>query len=118
MDNPLFMGHPKLAPELARLGIRDLSEADRCHEVGPVEFAGGQSTAPILYHLYGGGDGYEHLGDYVQVHILAGIGNKPGGGGDIRILDLWFRTESIDDPPSDTAAPLLVPWAKFALGAF
>ena len=116
--NPLFMGHPKLAPELARLGIRELGEGYRCHEVGPVEFAGGRCTAVVLYHLYGGGDGVERLGYYVQIHILGGIGNKPGGGGDIRILDLWFRTESIDDPPSDTTQPLLVPWAKFVFGAF
>ena len=49
------------------------------------------------------------LGYYVQVHVLAGIGNRPGGGGDIWIDDLWFRIESIDDPPSEATIPLLVP---------
>jgi hypothetical protein len=121
-EQPLgFFGHPKLAPELARLEIRDLGISDRCHQVGPVEFAGGQCTAPIWYPLYGGGDGplfdedgnllFEggSLGYYVEVHILAGIGNKPGGGGDIWVKDLWFRIENIDEPPSDTLIPLLVP---------
>jgi hypothetical protein len=29
--------------------------------------------------------------------------------GDIWIHDLWFRVESIDDPPSEATIPLLVP---------
>jgi hypothetical protein len=78
-----------------------------------------------MYPLYGGasiraplfdGDGNllfdrggtDSYGYYVEVHILAGIGNKPGGGGDIWIKDLWLRVESIDDPPEDSI-PLLVP---------
>jgi hypothetical protein len=65
-----------------------------------------------LYPLYGegeyskydeGGDGY-----YVEVHILAGIGNKPGGGGAISIENMWFRIYSLDDP-EDRGIPLLVP---------
>jgi hypothetical protein len=112
VDNPLFMGHWKLAPELVRLEIKKLRESDYRHTVGPVEFAGSQCTAPIWYPLYGDGKYSKYdengLGYYVQVHILAGIGNKSGGG-DIWIEDLWFRTESIDDPPSATTIPLLVP---------
>jgi hypothetical protein len=112
-DNPLFMSHPKLASELRRLGIRELGIADPRYEVGPIEFAGGGATAPVLYPLYGGGKDSQYdkggLGYYVPVHILAGIGNKSGVGGDIWVQDLWFRVESIDDPPSDTTIPLLVP---------
>ena len=109
---PLFLNHPTLAPELARLEIRDPCEPGLAYQVGPIEFAAGQCTAPILYPLYGegeyskydeGGDGY-----YVEVHILAGIGNKPGGGGDIWVQNLWFRIYSLDDP-EDSGIPLLVP---------
>jgi hypothetical protein len=113
--NPPFFNHPKLAPELARLEIRELGIGDHCHQVGPVEFAGGRCTAPIMYPLYGCGydeDGNfdkDSFGYYVEVHLLAGIGNKPGGGGDIWVQDLWFRIENIDEPPSDTTIPLLVP---------
>jgi hypothetical protein len=103
-----FFGHPKLAPELARLEIRDLGIGDRCHQVGPVEFTGGRCTALIRYPLYNAGDGLDSLGYYVEVHILAGITNKPGGGGDIQISDLWFRIEDIDEPSEDSI-PLLVP---------
>src|SRR5258708_4385232 len=76
--HPRFMSHPKLAPELARLEIRHLGIADLYHVVGPVEFVGGGATAPIMYPLYGGGN-ESSFGYYVQVHILAGIGNKSGG---------------------------------------
>jgi hypothetical protein len=48
------------------------------------------------------------FGYYVEVHILARIGNKPSGGGDISIEKMWFRIYSIDDP-EDNAIPLLVP---------
>jgi hypothetical protein len=111
--NPLFMGHPKLAPELARLEIPELGISDLCHQVGPVEFAGGQCSAVIVYPLYGDGkySNYDQggYGYYVDVHILASIGNKPGGGGDIWIQDLWFRVVSIDDDPPEDSIPLLVP---------
>jgi hypothetical protein len=69
---------------------------------------------PIMYPLYGGGDCgpeinfFGSLGYYVEVHLLATIGNKPEGGGAIWVQDLWFRIESIDDPQDDTI-PLLVP---------
>jgi hypothetical protein len=56
LSSPLFLNHPELAPELARFGIRDLCEADRTHQVGPIEFAAGQCTAPIWYTLYGEGE--------------------------------------------------------------
>jgi hypothetical protein len=104
--NPLFVGHPKLAPELAGLEIRDLTESCYRHVVEPVEFVGGQCIAPIWYRLFGGG--YEIGEYYVAVHILAGIGNQPGGGGDIWVQDLWFRIDSVDDPPEDSI-PFLVP---------
>jgi hypothetical protein len=110
-DNPLFMDHPALAPELARLKITHLGVTDFCHMVGPVEFCAlGQCTATITYPLYGGGD-EDNTSDgyYAEIDILASIGNRPGGGGDIRIQDLWFRIESIDDLPSETSDPLLVP---------
>lgn len=111
-DNPLFLGHPKLAPELQRLGITELGISDFCPQPGPVKFEGDKCTAPILYPLYGEGKDSQYdkdgLGYYVEVHIVAGIGNRPGGGGDIWIEALWFRIESIDDPPSDTTIPLLV----------
>ncbi len=111
-DNPRFLDHPKLAPELQRLGISGLGTADRCHEVGPVEFNGGRCTAPLTYYLYGEGELSKYdegdLGYFVEVHILAGIGNKPSGGGDISIENMWFRIDSIDDP-EDNAIPLLVP---------
>jgi hypothetical protein len=109
---PLFLNHPKLAPELARLEISDLCEADLAHQVGRIEFAAGQCTAPIWYPLYGEGEYSKYdeggSGYYVEVPILAGIGNKPGGGGDIWVQDLWFRIDSIDDP-EDHGIPLLVP---------
>ena len=111
-STPLFLNHPTLAAELARLEIRDPCEPGLAYQVGPIEFAAGQCTAPIWYPLYGegeyskydeGGDGY-----YVEVHILAGIGNKPGGGGDISIENMWFHIYSLDDP-EDSGIPLLVP---------
>jgi hypothetical protein len=83
-DNQLFLDDPKIAPELQRLGIRELGISDRWYIVGPVEFAGGRCTAPVLYPLYGEGKDSQYdrggLGYYVPVHILAGIGNKSGGG--------------------------------------
>jgi hypothetical protein len=113
-DNPLFMDHPKLASELQRLGISELRIVDPCHQVGPVEFAGGRCTAPIWYPLYG--NGYDEDGNfdngptyYVKVHILAGIANKPSGDGAIWVEDLWARFENIDEPPSGTSITLLVP---------
>jgi hypothetical protein len=48
------------------------------------------------------------FGYYIEVHILAGIGNKPSGGGDISIEEIWFRIDSIDDP-EENAIPMLVP---------
>ena len=51
-----FLNHPKLAPELARLEIRDLWETYQAHQVGPVEFNGGRCTAPLTYYLYGDGE--------------------------------------------------------------
>jgi hypothetical protein len=111
-DNPKFLDYPKLAPELQRLGISELQEADRCHEVGPVEFEGGRCTAPLMYSLFGEGELSKYdehgLGYFVEVHILACIGNNPSGGGEISIENMWFRIESIDDP-EDNAIPLLVP---------
>jgi hypothetical protein len=110
--DPLFMSHPKLQPELQRLGIKDLHISDLCHQVGPVELDGNWCTAPIIYPLYGGHDSPRDkgFGYYVQVHVLASIGNLPGGGGDITIEDLWSRIELIDwNASSDTASPLLVP---------
>ena len=109
---PLFFNHPTLAPELARLEIRDLCEAGLAYQVGPIEFAAGQCTAPIWYPLYGEGEYSKNdegdSGYFAEVHILAGIGNKPGGGGDISIENMWFRIYSLDDP-EDSGIPLLVP---------
>jgi hypothetical protein len=111
-DNPRFLDHPKLAPELQRLGISELGTPDRCHQVGPVEFNGGRCTAPLTYYLYGEDELSKYdegdLGYFVEVHILAGIGNKPSGGGNISIENMWFRIDSIDDP-EDNAIPLRVP---------
>jgi hypothetical protein len=111
-NNPRFLDHPKLAPELQRLGISGLNTADRCHEVGPVEFRGGRCTATLTYPLYGEDDLWkddeDDLGYYVEVHILARIGNKPSGGGDISIEEMWFRIDSINDP-EENAIPMLVP---------
>jgi hypothetical protein len=111
-DNPRFLDHPKLAPELQRLGISELGIADRCHEVGPVEFKGERCTALLTYPLYGEGDMSKYdedgLGYYIEVHILAEIGNKPSGGGNISIEDMWFRIDSIDDS-EESAIPMLVP---------
>jgi hypothetical protein len=105
--DPLFSGHPKLAPELQRLGIPELGLADRCQEVGPVELEEERCTAPLMYSLFGEGGCSKYKEDYyVEVHILAGVGNQPGGGGDIWIEDLWFRIESVDE---DDTIPLLVP---------
>jgi hypothetical protein len=76
-SNPLFLNHPKLAPELARLEIRDLWETYQAHEVGPVEFNGGRCTARLTYYLYGegelskydeGGSGYLCRGPYLGRH--------------------------------------------------
>jgi hypothetical protein len=109
---PLFLNHPKLAPELARLEIRDLCATCKAHDVGPVEFKEGRCTAPLTYYLYGDGElsKYDEGGDgyFVEVHILAGIGNKPGGRGDISIENMWFRIYSLDDP-EDSGIALLVP---------
>jgi hypothetical protein len=111
-DNPRFLDHPKLAPELQRLSISKLGTTDQCHQVGPVEFKGGRCTASLTYPLYGEGDlskyDEDDFGYYVEVHILAGIGNKPSGGGDISIEEMWFRMDSIDDP-EENAIPMLVP---------
>jgi hypothetical protein len=67
-----------------------------------------------VYPLYGrgydeGGNFEDGFGYYVEVHILAGIGNNPGGGGDIKVEDLWSRIVSIDDDPPEDSIPLLVP---------
>ena len=55
-----------------------------------------------MYSLYGEGDPSKYdedgFGYYIEVNILAGIGNKPSGGGDISIEEMWFRVDSIDDP--------------------
>jgi hypothetical protein len=110
-DNPRFLDHPKLAPELQRLCISELGIADQCHEVGPVEFRGGRCTATLTYPLYGEDDLWHDencFGYYVEVHILAGIVNKPSGDGDISIEDMWVRIDSIDDP-EENAIPTLVP---------
>jgi hypothetical protein len=110
-DNPRFLNNPKLASELQRLGISELGAADRCHQVGPVEFRGGRCAASLTYPLYGQDDFWhdeDRFGYYVEVHILARIGNKPSGGGDISIEETWFRIDSIDDP-EDSAIPMLVP---------
>jgi hypothetical protein len=111
-DNPKFLDHPKLAHELQKLGISDLNESGYAHWVGPVAFNGGRCTAALTYYLYGDGELSKYdegdLGYYVEVHILAGIGNNPSGGGDISIENLWFRTALIDGP-EDNAIPLLVP---------
>jgi hypothetical protein len=108
--NPQFLDHPKLAPELQKLRISELGEADLAHQVGPVEFNGARCTAPLTYYLYGEGElsKYDEGDVYAEVHILAGIGSKPSGGGDISIENMWFRIESIDDP-EDNSIPLLVP---------
>ena len=83
---------PRLADELARLGIWDLGIGIKGHEVGPVEFKAVRCTAPLTYAL-----------------ILAGIANKAAAGGDdISIQDIWWRIESIDDPQPDEI-PLIVP---------
>jgi hypothetical protein len=50
----------------------------------------------------------DDLGYYVEVHILARIGNKPSGGGDISIENMWFRIDSLNDP-EDSFIPMLVP---------
>jgi hypothetical protein len=118
IDNPKFMDHPKLAPELQKLGISELSEPDLAHQVGPVEFNGEQCTAPLTYYLYGEGElskYYEDgLGYYVEVHILSRIVNKPSGSGGISIENMWFRIDSIDNPPENedlllVENPLLFP---------
>jgi hypothetical protein len=112
-DNPQFLDHPRLANELAKLGIRDLRITDLCEHVGPVEFKTGRCTAPLTYPLYGDGEASKYdeggLGYFVEVHILASFGNKSeAGGGDISVQDMWWRIESIDDP-KDAAIPLIVP---------
>ena len=53
-------------------------------------------------------DDEDDFGYYIEVHILAGIGNKPSGGGDISIEEMWFRIDSINDP-EENAIPMLVP---------
>ena len=100
-DNPKFLDHPKLASESQKLGISELGQSDRVFQVGPVEFDGERCTAPLTYYLYGEGELSRCFGYYVEVHILARIGNKPSGGGDISIENIWFRIDSIDDPPEN-----------------
>jgi hypothetical protein len=105
-DNPKFLGHPKLAPELQKLGISELVEVTLAQEVGPVEFSAGRCTVQLTYPLYGRGELSKYNeghpgGYYVEVHILARIGNKPSGGGDISIENMWYRIESRDDPEDD-----------------
>jgi hypothetical protein len=112
-NNPQFLDHPRLADELAKLGIRDLRTTVYCQQVGPVEFKAGRCTAPLTYPLYGDGEASKYdeggFGYFVEVHILANIANKPGAaGGDISMQDMWWRIESIDDP-QDNAIPLIVP---------
>jgi hypothetical protein len=90
MDNPKFLDHPRLADELAKLGIWNLGLADKCQEVGPVEFNGGRCTVPLTYPLYEEGElsTYEEdgLGYFVEVHILARVANNPGAAvGDVSI---------------------------------
>jgi hypothetical protein len=41
------------------------------------------------------------LGYYVEVHILSRIVNKPSGSGGISIQNMWFRIDSIDNPPEN-----------------
>lgn len=88
--NPKFLDHPKLASELERLGISELAEADLACQVGPVEFDGRRCTVPLTYYLYGEGELSTCFGYYVEVHILARIGNKPSRGDDISIENMWF----------------------------
>jgi hypothetical protein len=112
-DTPPLLNQPRLADEVARLEIWDLDIADKCQEVGPVEFKAGRYTAPLTYPLYGKGEASKYdeggFGYFVEVHILAGSANKRGaGGGDISIQDIWWRIESIDDPQPDEI-PLIVP---------
>jgi hypothetical protein len=111
-NNPKFLDHPKLAPELQGLGISELAEGDPACQVGPVEFDGRRCTAPLTYSLYGEGEvskyGEDSLAYFVEVHILAGVGNKPSGGGDISIEGMWFRIDPLDDS-EDRAIPILVP---------
>jgi hypothetical protein len=112
IDNPKFLDHSELASELQKLGIWDLRGPEPLPEVGPVEFNRGRCTVPLTYYLYGDSELSKYdersLGYYVEVHILAAIGNKPSGGGDISIQNMWFRIDSIDDPQDD-GIPLLVP---------
>ena len=108
-----MLDHPRLAEELARLGIWDLGIADKCLEVGPIEFDADRCTAPLTYPLYGEGEASKYdedgLGYFVDFRILASIANKPGAaGGDISMQDIWWRIESIDDPHGDEI-PLIVP---------
>ena len=76
------------------------------------EFREGRCTAPLMYPLYGEGELSKYdegdLGYFVEVHILARIGNKPSGGGDISIEEMWFRIDSVSDP-EENAIPTLVP---------
>jgi hypothetical protein len=101
----------KLAHELQKLGISDLHEVDPIHGVGPVEFNRKRCTAPLIYYLYGEGELTKYdengFGYFVEVYILAGIVNRPSGGGDISIENMWFRIDSLDDP-EENAIPLLV----------
>jgi hypothetical protein len=110
-DKLKFLSHPKLAPELERLGISEPGEADKSHEVGPVEFYEGRCTAPLAYHLYGDGEASKHDeggdGYYLEIHLLAGITNKPSGGADISIEDACMRTQLIDDPADDSIPVIL-----------
>ena len=112
IDVPKFLGHPKLAPELQKHGISEVGEAHLAHQIGPVEFNGERCTTPLTYYLYGEGElskyNEDSFGYYVEIHILARIGNKPSGGGDISIENMWFRIASLDDP-EDSFIPMLVP---------
>jgi hypothetical protein len=126
-SDPNFLLHPKLASELARLKISELGIGELCHAVGPVEFDQGRCTAPLTYYLYGMGDdagfhsvelyddntGFRSIevpdstGYFVEVHVLARVDNKPDGGGEISVEEVWMRTQFIDDPEEDPDPVLL-----------
>jgi hypothetical protein len=117
-DNPKFLAHPELAAELEKFGISDLIEADRAHWVGPVEFHNGRCTAPLTYYLYGSAPNWMHpeLGPdffgtepsfFVEVHILAEIGNGRKGEGTIAIRNIWFYIDSVCYPQFDSIPELV-----------
>ena len=136
-NNPNFLLHPKLAPELERLGISELYIGELPHDVGPVEFNEGRLTATLTYYLYGNGNDNgrgvsnsswaaayidllreltgrddnlevpDNMGYFVEVHVLARVDNKPDGGGEISVEEVWMRTQFIDDPEEDPDPVLL-----------